>query len=208
MAACESWGRVSAQFEELLDALADRATKRDLERAMPPKNWARSWKVALSAGIARCSAQSIGLALRGTKECAEWVAKRLPELLAQQLKGVEQSAAIKEAVKAAFLACDAELLAIQRQSGWDVRDSPVVALPPRASGSGAGRTRIAPVLTGNAWHWGRQQCPRECVANEGVCLPDVGRCDCPRHRWGSRCEVHVQPALARTAVHHGWCVDD
>ena len=98
---------------------------------------------------------------------------------------------------------DAELLAIMQQSGWDERDSPVVAMPPRAMG---GATRIIPVLTGNAWHWGRQQCPRECVANEGVCLPDLGRCDCPRHRWGPQCELHVQPALARPQTHHGWCV--
>ena len=92
---------------------------------------------------------------------------------------------------------DAELLAIQRQSGWDPSDSPAVSLPPVAS---------QPVLTGNAWHWGRGACPPACRANGGVCLPALGRCDCPRHRWGAACELVVQPAVSRTEMHHGWCV--
>ena len=71
---------------------------------------------------------------------------------------------------------DAELLAIQRQSGWDILDSPAVALPaPLGDSSRASARPPAPVLTGSAWHWGRGRCPAECAANEGVCLPDLGR---------------------------------
>ena len=92
---------------------------------------------------------------------------------------------------------DAELIAIQRQSGWDPSDSPPVALPPVSS---------HPALTGNAWHWGTGRCPPACRANGGVCLPSLGRCDCPRHRWGAACELTVEPAVSRTQVHHGWCV--
>lgn len=104
---------------------------------------------------------------------------------------------------------DAELAAIQRQSGWDPGDSPMVTLPPPASGgyeARADKEAWRPVLTGNAWHWGEGRCPEACVANGGVCLPTVGRCDCPRHRWGASCELFVQPALARPERFHGWCV--
>ena len=46
-----------------------------------------------------------------------------------------------------------------------------------------------------------------CLTVDGACgCLGVGRCDCPRHRWGRVCELHVQPALSRTSVHHGWCV--
>ena len=78
---------------------------------------------------------------------------------------------------------DAELLAIQSQSGWRITDSPAVKLPePTPSGK-----REDPVLTGNAWHWGRGLCPSDCAANEGVCLPDLGRCDCRPFMKGQRC---------------------
>jgi hypothetical protein len=109
------------------------------------------------------------------------------------------------------LSREVELKAIQRQSGWDVDDSPAVRLPPPAAAEGAGptdaaATALAPVLTGSARHWGRGRCPPACAKHGGVCLPALGRCDCPRHRWGAACELHVQPALARTWLHHGWCV--
>lgn len=102
---------------------------------------------------------------------------------------------------------DKELQAIQRQSGWDPSDSPAVALPPPwASGEDAAAPGIVPVLTGNAWHHGRGRCPDACRVNGGVCLPALGRCDCPRHRLGPVCELHVEPAVSRTHLHHGWCV--
>eukprot|EP00967_Tisochrysis_lutea_P099003 scaffold146748_cov32-Tisochrysis_lutea.AAC.2 len=63
----------------------------------------------------------------------------------------------------------------------------------------------APVLTGNAWHHGELICPAECAANSGVCYPPLGRCDCPRHRWGPVCEHLVEPAISRTTIFHGWC---
>ncbi len=101
-----------------------------------------------------------------------------------------------------------ELLAIQRQSGWDPADRPTLSrpLPPAAGSAARPGAAVAPVLTGNAWHWGRGRCPAACAANGGVCLPDLGRCDCPRHRYGSSCQRRVQPAIARTESHHGWCV--
>ena len=43
----------------------------------------------------------------GGRECADWVAERLPALLREHLSGVRESAAVKEALKAAFAACDA-----------------------------------------------------------------------------------------------------
>ena len=120
---------------------------------------------------------------------------------------------------------DTELQAIQRQSGWDPADSPAVQLPPpatvaesqteapsRSSSSSSSSFSFsfsfaaAPVLTGTAWHWGRGRCPEACRANGGVCLPALGRCDCPRHRLGPVCELHVEPAVSRTHLHHGWCV--
>ena len=103
---------------------------------------------------------------------------------------------------------ESELVAIQRQSGWDPSDSPAIALPPpsRDPYAAASAGPQAPVLTGNAWHWGGGRCPSACRANGGVCLPAVGRCDCPRHKWGASCELFVQPAVQRTEAHHGWCV--
>lgn len=92
---------------------------------------------------------------------------------------------------------NAELEAIMQQSGWNEGDSPMGVLPPPA-----GRA----VLTGNAWHWGQGNCPASCSINGGVCLPTLGRCDCPRHRWGPACEWAVEPAVSRTQLHHGWCV--
>ena len=96
---------------------------------------------------------------------------------------------------------DDEQRKIQRQSGWALEDSHVGL---RASGADA--AALAPLLTGNAWHWGARGCPAACAANGGVCLPDLGRCDCPRHRWGPECETLVQPAVARPQLFHGWCV--
>ena len=97
---------------------------------------------------------------------------------------------------------EAELVAIMLQSGWRDQDAPlgleVKGAPPPA--------QAAPVLTGNAWHHGRGRCPAACARNGGVCLPPLGRCDCPRHRWGPTCEVLVQPAVARPERFHGWCV--
>ena len=107
---------------------------------------------------------------------------------------------------------DAELIAIQRQSGWDPSDSPFVTLPPPAADADAGGVAdtdtavVTPVLTGTSWHWGRGRCPAACTANGGVCLPALGRCDCPRHRVGRTCETLVEPAVSRTHLHHGWCV--
>ena len=50
--------------------------------------------------------------------CAQWVARALPRLLARRLDGVRESAAVKEAVKAAFDECDAQLLVECAQHGW------------------------------------------------------------------------------------------
>ena len=93
-----------------------------------------------------------------------------------------------------------ELASIQSKSGWTYRDSPLGLQVPGAEQS------KAPVLTGNAWHWGANRCPAECAQNGGVCLPSVGRCDCPRNRYGPVCEVLVEPAVARKQLHNGWCV--
>ena len=95
---------------------------------------------------------------------------------------------------------DAELLAIMKQSGWRDADTPLGLEVPGA------RASAAPVLTGNAWHHGRDRCPEACTDNGGVCLPALGRCDCPRHRWGPVCEQLVQPAVARPGRYNGWCV--
>ena len=54
----------------------------------------------------------------GGRECADWVAERLPALLREHLSGVRESAAVKEALKAAFAACDAELLAVCAARDW------------------------------------------------------------------------------------------
>jgi hypothetical protein len=94
---------------------------------------------------------------------------------------------------------DAELKAIMRQSGWGDDDSP----PALGAGTPVDR---APLLTGNAWHFGAAGCPAACAANGGVCFAPLARCDCPRHRWGPACEQLVQPAVARTSIYNGWCV--
>lgn len=54
----------------------------------------------------------------GGRDCADWVAERLPQLLAAKLLGVSASAAVKEAIKDAFVACDLELLELCRARGW------------------------------------------------------------------------------------------
>lgn len=58
------------------------------------------------------------LARHGGRRCADWVAERLPKLLATHLRDVFSSAAIKEAIKAAFLQCDSELLEQCRAHDW------------------------------------------------------------------------------------------
>ena len=59
---------------------------------------------------------------------------------------------------------------------------------------------------GTAWHHGEGKCPPECSQRGGVCYPPLGRCDCPRHRWGPACDFVVEPAIARTHIFSGWCV--
>ena len=54
----------------------------------------------------------------GGRDCADWVAERLPALLAARLGGAEASSAIKEAVKQAFAQCDEELLVQCARHGW------------------------------------------------------------------------------------------
>ena len=54
----------------------------------------------------------------GGRDCADWVAERLPVLLAARLGGAEASSAIKEAVKQAFAQCDEELLVQCARHGW------------------------------------------------------------------------------------------
>jgi len=58
---------------------------------------------------------------QGGSECAAWVGARLPTLLASKLTGVPptESAAIKDAIKSAFEACDAELLETSSVPSWD-----------------------------------------------------------------------------------------
>mmetsp|Transcript_13903 Transcript_13903/g.42397 ORF Transcript_13903/g.42397 Transcript_13903/m.42397 type:complete len:751 (-) Transcript_13903:639-2891(-) len=95
---------------------------------------------------------------------------------------------------------DKELLKMLHSAGWSEGDSPLGLQVPGA------QRFDAPVLTGNAWHHGELICPAECAANSGVCYPPLGRCDCPRHRWGPVCEHLVEPAISRTTIFHGWCV--
>ena len=54
----------------------------------------------------------------GGRDCADWVAERLPALLAARLGGAEASSAIKEAVKQAFAQCEEELLVQCARHGW------------------------------------------------------------------------------------------
>ena len=54
----------------------------------------------------------------GGRDCADWVAERLPALLAARLGGAEASGAIKEAVKQAFAQCEEELLVQCARHGW------------------------------------------------------------------------------------------
>ena len=54
----------------------------------------------------------------GGRSCAEWVAQRLPVLLSARLRGVHESAAIKEAIKAACAECDETLLSECERRGW------------------------------------------------------------------------------------------
>ena len=51
-------------------------------------------------------------------DCAVWVARELPKRLAQRLHNVHDSAAIKEAIRAAFDDCDAALLVRCAEEGW------------------------------------------------------------------------------------------
>mmetsp|Transcript_38002 Transcript_38002/g.127179 ORF Transcript_38002/g.127179 Transcript_38002/m.127179 type:complete len:561 (+) Transcript_38002:25-1707(+) len=92
---------------------------------------------------------------------------------------------------------DRELAKMLRSAGWQERDSP----PGLQAGGGQG-----PLLTGTAWHHGEGKCPPECSQRGGVCYPPLGRCDCPRHRWGPACDFVVEPAIARTHIFSGWCV--
>ena len=56
----------------------------------------------------------------GGSDCARWAAERLPGLIAESLRGAATtSPAIKEALKAAFAACDEALLAQCKTAGWD-----------------------------------------------------------------------------------------
>ncbi|KAL1520780.1 hypothetical protein AB1Y20_022344 [Prymnesium parvum] len=97
-----------------------------------------------------------------------------------------------------FASRAAELSSMRRAAGWRREDSAAACVGARCAAA-------PPRLTGCAWHWPRG-CPAACGARGGVCLPPLGRCDCPRGRYGASCEVPVQPALARPAEHHGWCV--
>lgn len=55
----------------------------------------------------------------GGRTCADEAAQRLPALIYERVRGVVESAAIKEAVKAAFEACERELLELAQSKGWD-----------------------------------------------------------------------------------------
>ena len=90
---------------------------------------------------------------------------------------------------------------LSTSAGWRDADSPPGL---EAGGASSLREPAPPVLTGNAWHFGHGRCPAACSGNGGVCLPALGRCDCPRHRWGPTCEILVQPAVARPERFNGW----
>ena len=116
-----------------------------------------------------------------------------PENLPQKVKLARGAFFIGSA--GGFASRELELDSMRKAAGWRSFDSPV--LPSQLT---------SPVLTGNAWHWGTGKCPDECRTNGGVCSHDLGRCDCPRHRYGKSCEVLVQPAVARKHIFSGWCV--
>jgi serine/threonine protein phosphatase PrpC len=54
----------------------------------------------------------------GGRDCADWVAHRLPELISERVRGASHSSAVKEALRSAFVACDAELLRLCESNGW------------------------------------------------------------------------------------------
>ena len=74
---------------------------------------------ALDGGACRDVSFHAVLDGHGGSDCANWAAARLPELLSARLAGKDESAAIKEAVKAAFAECDQELLAHSAAQNWD-----------------------------------------------------------------------------------------
>lgn len=74
---------------------------------------------ALDGGTCRDVSFHAVLDGHGGSDCANWAAARLPELLSARLAGKDESAAIKEAVKAAFAECDQELLAHSAAQNWD-----------------------------------------------------------------------------------------
>lgn len=93
----------------------------------------------------------------GGRDCAEWVAERLPPLLASTLHGAKASAEIKEAMRKAFVQCDAELLEQCERCGWSdgccaiglLLDS--LCSPPRAYVANLGDSRAyAAVVDGSA----------------------------------------------------------
>lgn len=93
----------------------------------------------------------------GGRDCANWVAERLPILLASALRGVHASAEIKEAIRTAFVQCDTELLAQCERRGWSdgccaiglLLDS--LCSPPRAYVANLGDSRAcAAVVDGSA----------------------------------------------------------
>ena len=84
--------------------------------AFPPPAARRSFYALLTPHAAAAAAP--GGAPPAANACAQWVARALPRLLARRLDGVRESAAVKEAVKAAFDECDAQLLVECAQHGW------------------------------------------------------------------------------------------
>jgi serine/threonine protein phosphatase PrpC len=55
----------------------------------------------------------------GGRACAEWVAAELPALLAEEMRGATDSAAIKERLRACFARCDERLLERCCAEGWE-----------------------------------------------------------------------------------------
>ena len=93
----------------------------------------------------------------GGRDCADWVAERLPSLLVLALQGAHASAEIKEAMRKAFVQCDTELLAQCERRGWAdgccaiglLLDS--LCSPPRAYVANLGDSRAyAAVVDGTA----------------------------------------------------------
>ena len=83
----------------------------------------------------------------GGSECAEWCADRLPAILATRLATTDTSPAIKEAIKAAFNQCDAELIEHCNAKGWDDGTCAIALVidrrcaPPRAYCANCGDSR-------------------------------------------------------------------